>query len=101
MLNSSGTKKKTNTTQIKNLKPSDKFLLYENDKLKGVVLHISDMETSVYWYSIPDRWFKENYDEVTLINDSGDYYEGLDTYFFKKKVSISSSTTVIKIKKGE
>jgi|TARA_R100001530_G_scaffold85603_1_gene59653 hypothetical protein len=55
------------------------------------------METSVYWYSIPDHWFKKNYNEETLIDENGNYYEGLDIYFYKKKTPISSETTVTKI----
>ncbi len=101
MLQNNGKKKKINTTQIKNLKPGDKFTLVINNQLKGVVLSVSNMETSVYWYSIPDKWFKKNYDEETLEDEDGNYYEGLDTYFYKKKVSIASSTKIIKIKKGE
>jgi hypothetical protein len=55
------------------------------------------METSVYWYSIPDHWFKKNYNEETLIDENGNHYEGLDIYFYKKKTPISSETTVTKI----
>jgi len=98
MSKSSGKKKKKNTIEIKKLKPGDKFELSIGSEIKGVVLRISDMGTSVYWYSIPNHWFKKNYDEETLVNDNGDYYEGLDTYFYKRKTSISSETTVRRIK---
>jgi hypothetical protein len=97
MSKSSGKKKKKNTIEIKKLKPGDKFELSSTNGLKGVVLHISDMETSVYWYSIPDHWFKKNYNEETLIDENGNHYEGLDIYFYKKKTPISSETTVTKI----
>ena len=98
MSKSNGKKKKRNTIKIKKLQPGDKFELSIRNGLKGVVLHVSNMETSVYWYSIPNHWLKKNYDEETLINDNGDYYEGLDTYFYKRKTSISSETTIMKIK---
>ena len=98
MLKNSGQKKKRNTIKVKKLQPGDKFELSIGNGLKGVVLRVSNMETSVYWYSVPNHWFKKNYDEETLINDNGDYYEGLDTYFYKRKTSISSETTVRRIK---
>ena len=97
MSKSSGKKKKKNTIKVKKLQPGDKFEFSIRNGLKGVVLRTSDMETRVYWYSIPDHWFKKNYNEETLINDNGDYYEGLDTYFYKRKTSISSETTVRRI----
>ena len=59
MLNANGKKKKLNTIQIKKLKQGDRFSIPDNDKIKGVVLSVSDMETNVYWYSVPDQWFKE------------------------------------------
>jgi len=97
MLKDNGQKKKINTIKIKKLQPGDKFELSIRNGLKGVVLRVSNMETNVYWYSIPNHWFKKNYDEETLINDDGDYYEGLDTYFYKRKTSISSETTIRRI----
>ena len=65
--------------------------------LKGVVLSINNMETRVYWYEVPDRWRKEHYDEETLENEDGKFYEGLDIFFFKKKMAISSSAVVKQI----
>jgi len=59
------------------------------------------METNIYWYSIPDRWFKENYDEETMMDNDGNFYEGLDVYFYKKKTKISSLTNVVKLKGDE
>lgn len=99
MLNANGKKKKLNTIQIRKLKQGDRFSIPDNDKIKGVVLSVSDMETNVYWYSIPDHWFKKNYDEDTMMNEDGDFYEGLDIYFYRKKTTVSSSTRVIKLKK--
>jgi len=96
-----GRKKNKNTSvKIKELEEGDKFRISgENNGLEGVVLHTSNMETSVYWYAIPDRWFKKHYDEETLENEEGHFYEGLDTYFYKKKTFVSSGTEVIKLKK--
>ena len=98
MSKSSGKKKKKSTIKVKKLQPGDKFELSIGNGLKGVVLRTSNMETSVYWYSIPSHWFKKNYNEETLVDSNGDYYEGLDTYFYRRKTYISSETTVRRIK---
>jgi|LULG01.1.fsa_nt_gb hypothetical protein len=93
-----GRKKNKNTSvKIKELEEGDRFELETGDGLKGVILHIGNMETHVYWYSIPDRWFKKHYDEETLEDEDGNFYEGLDTYFYKKKMAISSSACVKQI----
>ena len=101
MSKSSGKKKKKNTIKVKKLQPGDKFELSIGSEIKGVVLRISDMETSVYWYSVPNHWFKKHYDEETLVDENGDFYEGLDTYFYRKKTHISINTEVRRIKDDE
>lgn len=78
--------------KILSLSPGDKFIDVKYEELEGVVLNHSNMGTSVYWYSVPDRW-KKNYSK------NKDLYEGLDVYYMNKKMLIGSETMVIK--KGE
>ena len=101
MLKKNGQRKKKNIIkriEIKKLELGDKFKTAGFPDQKGVLLNLTDGNASVYWYSIPDRWFKRHYDEETQLDDDGRYYEGLDVYFYKKKTNISPDTSVIKIK---
>ena len=86
---------------MKELNKSEKFSILGNQDFRGVVLNIGNMEAVVYWYSIPDHWFKKNYDEDTSLDENGDFYEGLDTYFYRKKTHISTETEVRRIKDDE
>tara|TARA_Y100001938_G_C7973252_1_gene370445 strand:- start:407 stop:727 length:321 start_codon:yes stop_codon:yes gene_type:complete len=100
MSKKNGQKKKKNTTKItelKNLEPGDKFSSPCFKDHKGVLLEVTSGSASVYWYSIPDHWFKKHYDDETDLDEDGRYYEGLDVYFFKKKTYIGPNTGVIKI----
>lgn len=103
MLKNNGQKKKKNTIKIKKLikikqlRSGDKFTLGSKINLKGVLLDVNNSIANVYWYSVPERWFKKNYNSVTLLDKYGRYYEGLDVYYFRKKTVISPDTEVIKI----
>ena len=100
MSKKNGQKKKKNITKtisINKLESGDKFRISGFLEQKGVLLQLTDGTASVYWYSIPDRWFKKHYDEETQLDDDGRYYEGLDVYFYRKKTNISPETSVIKI----
>ena len=90
-------KKKSYTKAVKELQEGDRFELVASNGLKGVILGTGNMETRVYWYEIPDRWRKEHYDEETLEDEDGNFYEALDVFFFRKKMAISSSAIVKQI----
>ena len=74
-------KNNNNIKRVDKLQQGDRFELDASSGLKGVVLSINNMETRVYWYEVPDRWRKEHYDEETLENEDGKFYEGLDISF--------------------
>ena len=89
---------------ILDLKPGSKFSQETAKELKGVVLEHAPMGTNVYWYQIPEHWKRKNYDAETDKDENGNLYLGLDTLYYKKKMTIGSSASVIKIntkQKGE
>ena len=89
---------------ISDLEPGSKFSINKTEELKGVVLDHSPMGTNVYWYAIPEHWRRKNYDAETEEDENGNLYLGLDTLYYKKKMTIGSSASVIKIntkQKGE
>ena len=89
---------------ILDLKPGLKFSLDTAKELKGVVLEHSPMGTNVYWYEVPEHWKRKHYEAETDEDENGNLYLGLDTLYYKKKMAIGSSASVIEIttkEKGE
>tara|TARA_R100000656_G_scaffold116750_1_gene89928 strand:+ start:326 stop:601 length:276 start_codon:yes stop_codon:yes gene_type:complete len=79
------------------LEPGSKFTFSEWSGLKGVLLDVNVGTANVYWYSVPKKWLKKYYDNETLLDKHGRYYEGLDVYYLRKKTIISPDTEVLKI----
>jgi len=90
--------------EISRLEPGSKFSLSGRKELQGVVLSHTPMGTTVYWYSIPDKWNKKHYTEEDGKDKKGNIYLGMDTLFHNKKMIIGSEAQVFEItttKKGK
>ncbi len=89
---------------ILDLEPGSKFSLNGTEELQGVILEHNSMGTNVDWNAIPDHWRRKYYDAENDKDENGNLYLGLDTLYYRKKMAIGSSASVIEIttkEKGE
>ena len=85
--------------EILDLEPGSKFSMSGTKDFQGVVLDHTPMGTTVYWYSVPDKWFKKHYNSKDGLDKKGNVYTGMDTLFYNKKMIIGSEAQVFEITK--
>ena len=94
-------KRRKKRIKILDLEPGSKFSSDSRKDLLGVVLDHTPMGTTVYWYNVPDKWMKKNYNDENGKDKKGNIYVGMDTLYLNKKMIIGSDFRVFEITNKE